>query len=79
MEIKAGQYWLVEKGCVALVLGRNGDNSAWLVNRVDTQGELCADVGVVDSNFERQITAAETEEITVARARKRVIDFLRLS
>ena len=76
--VKPGQYWLVEGGSVALVTERNGDNSAWLAKRVDDRGGLIDRVGVVDSNFEKEISAEEAKKIAMEFVEKRVATLLNL-
>ena len=76
--VKSGQYWLVEGGSVALITERNGDNSAWLANRVDDRGGIINGVGIEDFNFEKEISADEARKTAMEFVEKRVLTLLDL-
>ena len=77
-KIKEGQFWLVESGSVALVTGRNGDDTCWLANRVDSGGGFINGVGISDRNFERQLTPEEAKKIAIRNVEKKICDLLQL-
>jgi hypothetical protein len=62
LEIKEGQFWLVERGKIARVVTRNADDSMWLVDRLSDRGSFCRGVGVADRNFEEKITPNVAKE-----------------
>ena len=71
LDIKVGQFWLVENGGVALVISRNSDDAFTLVNKVDSSGFI-KDVRVFDESFEKRIGADVAKETAMKILRKKV-------
>ena len=66
--VKVGQYREIEGTSIGRVTGRNGDDSAWLFDRIDKDGGTVSGVGVIDKNIGPVISRNEA----IARGVKRL-------
>ncbi|MBU0666166.1 MAG: hypothetical protein KKC26_02275 [Nanoarchaeota archaeon] len=76
MEIKLGQYWLIQGGGIVLITKRSDNNTHWIVNIINTDGNYRSGIGIADKYFQQQLTIEETKEIGFNYAKRQLNTFL---
>ena len=76
-EVRAGQFWLVDGGDVALVI-KDNESTGWVCKKVTTHGDLIKNTGVLYENFEEQISAEKALRIATSFMKERIKDLFEL-